>query len=702
MTNTHNEISGTVSGNVIQAGHIDQVTVNAALPLAMSGLPAGTTRFVGRVRLLTEIATLLDDDGPIVISGAPGVGKTALALHIAHAAIRNGRFPGGVLFADLRGYHPAPTDPTETLTTFVQSLGLPPDQIPVGHSALETAYRSLLARHGADAGRVLVVLDNASSAAQIRPLLPGSGSHRVVVTSRHRLADLDGVRPVHLDVLDVDDAVSLLAAGESRDDRLRRESAAMREVAALCGHLPLALRIVTALLLDDPGRPVSEAARALRDERHRLAELEYGDDLAVRAAFDLSYARLSVAERRMFRLLSRAPGQRVSDWTAGALAGIQTHDATRLLAALCRASMLHPSDIRGWYQFHDLIRLYAAEKSAQEDSPEEVDDAIERMLVEYYAIAEECLDKLSSRHDNLADIVEHRNTFSTWLAIERPALIEVVDIAQRYGSHLFAAQLASNVSRYLRDTRRWAEAATMVEMGIRSARQRYPEYEATLRCDLASALVFLGREQECLGHLTRAAEIAATLGNRRLEGVIMLELGAEHSRLGNIATSLEHYRAALQIAVDASDVLQQGNIQISIGAALEKAGNVGGALDQFNRGLLLFHQADARSSIASTERLIAGVYLNRLNRHDLACDHYLEAQKICRDIGDHHSEAEIWHQLCRICIRDGNLEMATTAWRSAMLLASRIDYGDLIKDLELMSTMFGLAEIATGNSAASL
>jgi predicted ATPase len=214
VTSAHNRISETVTGNVVQAGHIDNITF--AVPVerpTMAGLPADTASFVGRDRVLAEMATLLDTSGPIAVSGPPGVGKTALALRVAHTAVRGGRFPGGVLFADLRGYDPAPTETAETLATFLRALGLPESQIPVGQGELETTYRSLLADRASDAGDVLVLLDNVSSSAQLRPLLPGSGAHRVLVTSRHRLSDLGDVRPVGLDVLDADESLSLLATG---------------------------------------------------------------------------------------------------------------------------------------------------------------------------------------------------------------------------------------------------------------------------------------------------------------------------------------------------------------------------------------------------------------------------------------------------------------------------------------------------------
>jgi predicted ATPase len=327
----------------------------------MSGLPAEPEGLVGRDSEIAEVTALLGSSRSIVLSGLAGVGKTALALCVAHEAIRAGRFPGGVLFADLRGYDTEPASPAHILAAFVRALGL--SDVPVEQGELEMLYRSMLADRATDAGAVLLVLDNASASAQIRPLLPGAGSHTVLVTSRHRHSDLDGARQVSVDVLDAESSVLLLASGDPSGKRLDQEPEAARDVVALCGHLPLALRIAAALLGDDPARSVSRLADALHDDRDRLAELQYGDDLAVGAAFGLSYGRLSEAERRMFRLLALAPGHPISLLTAQALAGTEIAETKRLLARLCRAHMLQQVEqTSDWYRFHDLVRLYAGLK----------------------------------------------------------------------------------------------------------------------------------------------------------------------------------------------------------------------------------------------------------------------------------------------------------------------------------------------------
>jgi tetratricopeptide (TPR) repeat protein len=483
------------------------------------------------------------------------------------------------------------------------------------------------------------------------------------------------------------------STGDPSGDRLSRDPEAAREVAALCGHLPLALRIAAVLLVDDPAQPVSELASVLRDKRHRLAELQYGDDLAVRTAFDLSYSRLSAPERRLFRLLSLAPGQQVSVWTAMALAKLEKRDTSRLLAALCRAHMLQQSETRSWYRFHDLIRLYAVQKSEEEDSPKEVDDAIGRMLVELYEVADNCVDLLSEKHGVSPEAAERRKSASAWLHIERQTMVEAVELAHRSGRQLHTMLLANPVSRYLRDTRRFADAARVLELGLDSAvEQGNTSREATLRCDLANALRFLNRKQESLGHLTRAVQISRELGNRKFEGVMLMELGEAHRGLGDTAKAIEHYRVGLEIATEAGDAQWQGNVQMCIGAAREDIDDFDGAVDSFNRALRLFHQTDSLSGIASTHRVLAAVYLERLRRYDLAFDHWDEARQICKDIGDLHSEAEIWYMLSLTCLRADWRQLAQTAWQAAMLLAKKIEYHGLVEDLEFILTKYDMSQ----------
>lgn len=282
---TRNEISGTVMGNIVQGRDVT-VALPVATPVAVSGLPAQPV-FVGRDAELALVVDALDPTGAEIaggsvvvtaVAGLAGVGKTALAVRAAHDALAAGWFPGGVLMVDLRGYDPPDRRvlPTAALASLLGALGTPGEHIPSDQADRERLWRSLLAHRGRAGERMLVVLDNASSAEQVRPLLPALGGHRVVVTSRHSLADLDGARLLDVEVLSAEHAVELfhqeLVAAHPGDRRVHTDLEAAELLGQLCGWLPLAIRIAAALLAADPDQPIAELTDALTAEYNRVEE----------------------------------------------------------------------------------------------------------------------------------------------------------------------------------------------------------------------------------------------------------------------------------------------------------------------------------------------------------------------------------------------------------------------------------------------
>ena len=308
---THNVISGGIQfGPVLQGRDVQAIfQIPAAAPVALAQLPASVAGFTGRDDELTVLSGLLDPAvtaGPVVVSavaGLAGVGKTTLAIEAGHAARRQGWFGGGVLLLDLHGYDEVPVKPGQALDVLLRALGVPAEHIPPGTEARAGLYRSVLAEIP---DPVLVIADNASTEAQVRPLLPGIGSHRVVVTSRHTLAGL-GARLVDVRVLDQLASMALLNAAlriaRPGDDRITGDPEAAERLAGVCGGLPLALQIVAALLKADPGRAPGKLADELAVERERLERMRYDDGsggggLSVAAAFELSYRRLEEVSAR--------------------------------------------------------------------------------------------------------------------------------------------------------------------------------------------------------------------------------------------------------------------------------------------------------------------------------------------------------------------------------------------------------------------
>ena len=347
-------------------------------------LPPPVAAFAGRDAELARLDAIGDGQADeasavtiAVITGTAGVGKTALAVTWAHRVAA--RFPGGQLYVDLRGFDPAgpALDPGQALRGFLEALAVPPERIPDGLDDQVALYRSLLAGQ-----RVLVLLDNARDAAQVRPLLPGSPGCLAVVTSRNHLTGLiagHGAHPLGLDLLTPEGARELLARRVGAD-RASREPGAVDEIIAGCARLPLALTIAAARAATSPGFPLAVFAADLREAGHALDSLD-GDDAAtdIRAVFSWSYRALSPDTARMFRLLGLHPGPDMTVSAAASLAGIAPDRARALLAELTRGHLL--SEHRpGRYAFHDLLRAYATEQALDHDDDDARRAAVGRLL----------------------------------------------------------------------------------------------------------------------------------------------------------------------------------------------------------------------------------------------------------------------------------------------------------------------------------
>ncbi|WP_206506107.1 AfsR/SARP family transcriptional regulator [Streptomyces chrestomyceticus] len=340
-------------------------------------LPRDTRDFTGRSALVEELIAHLgagEGSGPAVcaVGGIGGVGKSALAVHVAHA-IRP-LFPDGQLYVDLRGCGPCPVEPETVLGAFLRALGIPDCAIPEGAGARTALYRTVL-----DGRRVLVLLDNARDAAQVRPLLPGTDGCAVLVTSRHRLTHLTGAHVVALDVMRPPEALALFTriTGEGGADA--------RQVVAVCDCLPLAVRIAAARLVARRAWTTADLMRKLADEHRRLDELQAGD-LGITATFELGYGQLSAREARAFRLVALPCGPDICLGAAAAVLGLGTEEARRTLESLVDTSLLEsPAPDR--YRYHDLLRLYARARADRDELPQQHAAARSRLLDHYLATA---------------------------------------------------------------------------------------------------------------------------------------------------------------------------------------------------------------------------------------------------------------------------------------------------------------------------
>ncbi|MFD7661870.1 BTAD domain-containing putative transcriptional regulator [Streptomyces sp. NPDC059788] len=367
-------------------------------------LPATVADFTGRAAFVTELSEqLATAEGRVMavsaLTGIGGVGKTTLAVHVAHAA--HTHFPDGQLYVDLQGAGHCPSDPEAVLGAFLRALGTPGSAIPDGIEERAALYRSALAGR-----RVLALLDNARDAAQVRPLLPGTDGCAALITSRVRMIDLAGAHLVDLDVMSPEEAFTLftLIVGE---ERVNAEREASMDVVGACGFLPLAIRIAASRLAARRTWTVSVLARKLADERRRLDELRAGD-LAVNSTFELGYKQLEPRQARAFRLLGLADGPDISLAAAAALLDMDPDDAEGLLESLVDTSLLE-SAAPGRYRFHDLVRLYARSCAERDEQPPEEREAALSRLLDFYLSTAAHMYALERPGDRLADHTETPN-----------------------------------------------------------------------------------------------------------------------------------------------------------------------------------------------------------------------------------------------------------------------------------------------------
>ncbi|PWI45924.1 BTAD domain-containing putative transcriptional regulator [Streptomyces sp. ICBB 8177] len=345
-------------------------------------LPAAVVDFTGRDAFVDELVEELStaDSGVMALSavaGIGGVGKTTLAVHVAHAA--RDAFPDGQLYVDLQGQDARPSEPETVLASFLRALGTPDAAIPEGLEDRAALYRSVL-----DGRRVLALLDNAHDAAQVRPLLPGTPGCAALITSRVRMVDLAGAHLVDLDVMSPEEALQLFTKIVGPERVLTERQAAL-DVVAACGFLPLAIRIAASRLATRRTWTVSVLARKLSDSRRRLDELKAGD-LAVKATFELGYGQLAGHQARAFRLLALPEGPDISLEAAAAVLDMDAYEAEELLETLVDISLLE-SAAPARYRYHDLLRLYARDRAEQDETPQDRRAALSRLLDFYLATA---------------------------------------------------------------------------------------------------------------------------------------------------------------------------------------------------------------------------------------------------------------------------------------------------------------------------
>ncbi len=689
---SRNEIGGTVYGPAVQArdihGDVHLRQPPSRLP-APSQLPP-PVRLAGRAEALAAIDAARANR-MIVITGPPGIGKTALAVHWSHAVREN--FPDGALYEDLHGHAPdGPARPGDVLGRFLRALGVTPHQVPAELAELTALYRSLTAGK-----RMLVVLDDALTAAQAYPLLPPSTGSMAVVTSRWRLGGLAarGARFIQLDRLDYDAALDLLSHTLG-DDRAFAEPHAARELVDLCARVPLAVCVAGARLAARSRWPISEMVQALTHERRRLAALAMEDDMAVRPALDLSYRSLEPEAARMYRTMGLYPGTRFDSSVAAAAASVSRAEARRLLGVLTDANLL--DDVEGaQYRFHDLTRLHAHEMAEHEESAVARDIAVRRMLDWFMATVTSAGQTITPyRHDQPRDVryapaepVRFIDADSAleWLDGALPEVLAAARFAAGQGLPILAWQLADAMWPLFLYRGRYTERLEFDRLGLDAARGggdalgeakmlnrmglavmklgQFDEADRHFRQALsmwermgdayrvASSLHRLGfvaaarqRPGDAIDWFTRALAAYRELGATREIALTLSDLGDTLIGAGRPAEAVTHLREAGSLLAEISDPYNQARVLTRLGRAHEHAGDFPAADDHLRRALRSMR--DIGSSRGEAEALAAlGSLAERAGRPDEARRRYADAERILLRLG-HPQAAQIRERLTRL------------------------------------------------------
>ncbi|GLZ42509.1 tetratricopeptide repeat protein [Actinokineospora sp. NBRC 105648] len=553
---TGNSIAGVVAAPSVQSGvihggvHIHQDVARATVPWQ---LPPPAAYFADRspeMARVDQVAGGTGRPGLVVLTGTGGVGKTALA--VAWAARNAARFPDGQLYADVRGFSAEGAVSTEqVLGGFLRGLGVPPDRVPVELAEQTALFRSLTTRRG-----LLVLVDNAVSAAQVRPLVPASEDSMVLVTSRLRLSGLhmEGAEFVELLPLPHEQAVDLVIRSLGAR-RVGTERAAVGELVSLCGRLPIALRVVGARLAARPRWPVARVVAELRDERHRLAKLAAYGESPVHAAFDLSYQALHEKQARLYRLASAHPGPEFDVGVAAAAADMAKDDAEDALQALVDASLLEEVD-SDRYRYHDLVRLHARDHPDQ--SSEEVDRA-RRSIAEWFLHSATRanlvvipnrwrVSEVAQHYRGAEPPFERASAAVDWLDGQLPNLLAVLTDAAERGWDDLAWQVCEALWELFLYRKHYQQWIASHRIGIPAAQRcGNTVAESRLRCQLGRAYLDLHRFDEARTECARALDLARHAGSRTNESVALYQLGMAAQGRGDTEDALARFRASLAI-----------------------------------------------------------------------------------------------------------------------------------------------------------
>ncbi len=682
-------------------------------PVTPRQLPGGTADFVGRESHIAEIKRLLSDEQDawtapyavrvIAVSGRGGVGKSTLAVQVAHELTED--FPDGHLYVDMQSQD-GENGTATLLARFLRALGVAGTTVPEGVQERAELYRSLLANK-----RLLVVLDGVTSEEHVRPLLPGDATCPVIVTSRARLTGLTGAYWIDIDVFDTDQSIELLGKIIG-PDRVRAEEQAAIELVNLCGGLPLALRIAAARLASRPRWRIAELVRRLANEARRLDELSHRG-LELRSSIGLTYRSLSKPAQRLFRLFALIQAPDFPGWTADALLDAEAAEAEEALADLVDAQVLDILDYQGEhirYRFHDLIQIFARERLGETESEVDRRNAVARLLGAWLALAEK-----AHRQEYGGDytilhgtaprwqVPERADTDPVevpmgWWESERRALVTAVRQAAAEGMDELCWDLALTsvslfeVKGYYDD---WRETAQVAHDATELAGNR--RGQAAMLYSLGLLHMYQKRLADAERCFTQALTMFTEEGSVHGCALVLRNVASVDRLHGNFGVMLARYEEALDKMRQVGDPVGQAYILKSLAKFRIDEGDVEVARTLLTEALTLCQRVGYRRGEASVLHRFSEVHLVA-GQTALARQTVYQVLRIVRDIGDRTGETHALYVLGLVRRREGRLDNAETTLVHAVSLAGQI--GEKLVEGKARFELGGI-ELARGNNSAA-
>ncbi|MFE7173937.1 tetratricopeptide repeat protein [Streptomyces sp. NPDC057616] len=644
-----------------------------ARPVPRNDLPRDAPDFTGREAQLAAVMAAVDSHGSVSVDGMAGVGKTCLAVHAAHRLAA--AFPDGGLYVDLHGFTEGrpPLDPDSALRMLLGALDVPSEKVPQeGIEELAACWRSELAHR-----RVVVVLDNAADAEQVRPLLPGAGDSVALITSRNRLLGLDEVPPVSLDVLDPRESAELLARASGDpggpDGRLGRDPEAAAEVLRLCGHLPLALRLAAARLRHRPGWTVGILAERMTQGAGEL-------DAAFGAALAMSVRQLNRSQARLFRLLGLVPGESFDAYLVAALADVPLHSAQEMLEDLLDAHLVQqPAPDR--YRLHDLVHQHARRTGVEQDPAAEREQALRRVL-DYYVHAAAAADatmpfaspsRAASEVPPPAQLPRFtdKNAAFGWLVTEYGNLVAVFETAAAVGADAHVCELPRFLRAYFARRCGTTHLNALFERSLAAAeRLGDPLRLAEAQSDLGFARYNAGRMAEAAAAYEAAGLRLSEIGDARTEAELTMRRGYLAWDAGDVEEPLELFRLAGKLYEQAGCPTGAAGAAAAEAWAMLQLGQREEAASRAREVLATPH-TDPGWPPALTARITLGVAVAR-EEPDAAADHLHRALDVAREDG--HLNNQAWCLNCLgVALRQmGRYQEALASHREAFALLDEL------------------------------